>query len=159
MPHRFVPWRRAVVWNQSRVEDAPNAAPDYESGGQEFESLRARQKSSICCADMSLWKRSGDSQETLHARRPFKCDADVVKLARESAVAQLYSPSCSLFLAQLFSTHDAHLSAPATVDWMARVQRPAIQADIGAETARLDESLRCRGIACRATGTGRARIC
>src|SRR6516164_3051620 len=43
MPHRFVPWRRAVLWNQSRVEDAPNAAPDYESGGQEFESLRARQ--------------------------------------------------------------------------------------------------------------------
>src|SRR6516225_8555484 len=42
MPHRFVPWRRAVLWNQSRVEDAPNAAPDYESGGQEFESLRAR---------------------------------------------------------------------------------------------------------------------
>src|SRR5215813_1177221 len=43
MPHRFVPWQRAVLWNQSRVEDAPNAAPDYESGGQEFESLRARQ--------------------------------------------------------------------------------------------------------------------
>jgi len=44
MPHRFVPWRRAVLWNQSRVEDARNAAPDYESGGQEFESLRARQQ-------------------------------------------------------------------------------------------------------------------
>ena len=25
------------------VEDAPNVAPDYEFGGQEFESLRARQ--------------------------------------------------------------------------------------------------------------------
>src|SRR5262245_56387437 len=48
MPHRFVPWRRAVVWNQSRVEDAPNAAPDYESGGQEFESLRARHLVLIC---------------------------------------------------------------------------------------------------------------
>jgi len=34
------------------------------------------------------------------------------------------------------------LSPPATVDWMPRVQRPAIQADIGAKTARLDEPLR-----------------
>src|SRR5262249_50138692 len=33
MLHRFVPWRRAVLWNQSRDEDAPSAAPDYESGG------------------------------------------------------------------------------------------------------------------------------
>src|SRR5262249_29570924 len=46
---------------------------DYESGGQEFESLRARaKKSSISRTDMSLRKRSRDSQETLHARRPFK---------------------------------------------------------------------------------------
>ena len=43
MLHRFVLWGPAVVWNQSRAEDASNAAPDYESGGQEFESLRARQ--------------------------------------------------------------------------------------------------------------------
>jgi hypothetical protein len=72
--------------------------------------------------------------------RPFKCDADVVR-NWQSAVAQLYSPSCSLFLAQLFSTRDAHLSAPATVDWMARVQRPAIQADIGAEAVQLNQPL------------------
>src|SRR5262249_8734468 len=88
---------------------------------------------------MSLGKRSRDSQETLHARPPFNCDADVVKLARESAVV---TSSCSLFLAQLFSAHDAHLSAPATVDRMARVQRPPIQADTGAETVRLDKPLR-----------------
>jgi len=72
----------------------------------------APNKSGISRINMSLGKRSRDSQERLHARRPFKCDADVVKLARESAVAQLCPPSCSLFLAQLFSTHDAHLSAP-----------------------------------------------
>src|SRR5262245_60118939 len=90
---------------------------------------------------MSLGNAQGTAKRVT-CPSPFKCDADVVKLATESAVAQLYSPSCSLFLAQLFSTRDAHLSAPATVDWMARVQRPAIQANIGAETARLDEPLR-----------------
>ena len=36
-------------------------------------------KSGILRTDMSLGKRSRDSQETLHARRPFKCNADVVR--------------------------------------------------------------------------------
>src|SRR5262249_60672393 len=71
---------------------------------------RAKQ-SGISRADMSLGKRARDSQETLHARRPFKCDADVVIICKEIAVAQLCSPSCSLFLAELFSTH-APLSHP-----------------------------------------------
>jgi len=67
---------------------------------------------------MSLWKRARDSQETLHARTPF-----LLTFSRST-----------------FSTH-AHLSAP-RLDWMARVQRPAIQANIGAETVRLNEPLR-----------------
>src|SRR5262249_40884863 len=80
---------RAGVWNQSRLEGAPHAAPDYETGGQEVEILWARQKKQAFLALTFLFRNAQGTGK----RHCMPVGHDVVKLARESAVAQLYTGS------------------------------------------------------------------